>query len=262
MRRSAPLYQFLFLSLSVLPAACGDQAPADYQGEPLAVMQGTLYSQLADPLPAADFVLAWPDASKAQGNEAPIRTFQRVELAAVFPADFKVEFLQPPPDTAYLARPETGASIVGPRFTTAVMLLAKHGATITSTAVNYVVRGPTLAVFDSYMVTYFESDGTLGFRDDQGVVYPLMQGPVTKGYHLMRQDRTYCSNGVDQACLEQAKVFNPAGPSAWDTYNCSMLSEADNAVEVPWTTSITFTIPSGDVPPTLPPYAPCPPSSN
>jgi hypothetical protein len=257
MRRSALTYLFLF----VLPAACGDQAPADYQGEPLAVLQGTLYSGLAEPLPAADLVLGWPDESKIQGNAVPISTFQRVELAPTFPASFSAEIFQPPPETAYHVRPETGATLLGPRFTTAVILLAKHGETVIDTSFDVFHTGPTLAVFNNYMLTYFDSDGELTLRDDQGVIHPL--GPVTKGFHLERQDRTYCSNGVDQACLADAMAFaaNTGGTiTAWDTFRCSMVSEADSAVEVPLSTPITLTVPAPDAPP--PAFTPCPPPAN
>jgi hypothetical protein len=122
MRRPAVTYLFLF----VIPAACGDQAPADYQGEPLAILTGTLDSQLSDPLPAADLVLAWPDETQIQGNEVPITTFQRVELASTFPASFSVEIFQPPPESAYHVRPATGVTFLGPRFTSALILLAKR----------------------------------------------------------------------------------------------------------------------------------------
>ena len=77
-------------------------------------------------------------------------------------------------------------------------------------------------------------------------------------------ERTYCSNGVDQACVADAMAWNKmatgiATLSAWDTYRCSMVQETDGAVEIPMTTPINFTIPAPDAPP--PAFTPCSPPS-
>ena len=254
MRRTALTH--LFLLASVTATGCGEQDAPDYRGETLGVFQGTVKSDLLLPLAPSDLMLSWPDYSAVTGEVIPISTFQRIELAPTFPAPFSAQLLQPPPDSAYTPPPVDPLVVsVGPRTAVAHITLVKHGATvIDDTAIPADYSGPVLANFDSYLLFYAETTDNVGFQDDQGVAHYL--GRLTKGYHLWRQDRTYCSRGVDQACLDRTMAENNGPLTPWNVYQCSnVVQQSVNAVEVPIATPITLTVEPMDKPPA---YTTCP----
>jgi hypothetical protein len=255
MKPSLQLSKFAFLfSVLALHAGCGEQADPSYQGEPLAVLKGTLTSDQTS-LPAADLVLGWPDYTKTVADATPFATFVRVEVAATLPARFSAEIFQPPPETAYFVPPTDGDRLVGPRFATAIIMLAKRGATVVDTSVNLVNRadGPVLATFPEYMLTYYESDGDLGIQPADGS--PVVKvGHVTKGFELVHNVTTECSNGIDQACLDRAREFGGGMISDFDRHFCSMVSSETKATTVPFD-SMDLNVPAVDAP--LPVLQPC-----
>ncbi len=244
---------FLFAVLA-LNAGCDAQADPSYQGEPLAVLKGTLTSSRAS-LPAADLMLGWPDYTKTVDNATPFASFVRVQVAATLPARFSAEIFQPPPETAYFVPPPDGDRLVGPRFATAIILLAKRDATVADASVNLVdpAAGPVLATFNEYMLTYYDSDGDLGFQ-------PAAGGPVVKvahvhkGFQLIHNVTTECSNGIDQACLDRAQQFGNGTLTDFDRYFCTMRTSESKSTEVPFD-SIELNVPAAAAP--LPVLQPC-----
>ena len=258
MRRIAPMAPILL----AIFAGCGDQASPDYQGEPLMTMRGVLVSQLAEPLPEADIVIAWPDWSKGDGVSAPYASFARLPLDATLPAHFSATIFEPPPETAYAPQPTTLPRLIGPRFASAVILLARRGKEVTSTsheALNLALMDPNEAVldqFDNYLLTYVESDGTLQFEQADGTVVDVQT--VSKGYHLVRQDRVDCAISFDDACIAQNVAIGIPMDSAWQ--GCVSTSETITPVEVPLDTEITLTLEDPTVPPPRPPLCTTPPA--
>jgi|GEM_PF-5980686 len=249
------------MPIFVLAAGCGEQDAPDYLGETLGVLQGTLESDLPQPPPAADLMLSWPDYSTATDGVVPLSTFQRIELAPTFPAQFSAQLIQPPPDSAYTPPdPDAWVASVGPRTAIARIMLVKHGESVAADApaLSPDYTGPVLANFDNYLLFYAETTGWEGIKDDDGTVHPVYL--LARGYHLWRQDRTYCSLGVDQACLDKAGTARNGPPTAWDVYQCSNVTQASvNYVEVPIATPITLTVEPLDKPPT---FTSCPPQSS
>jgi hypothetical protein len=236
--------------LTSLAAGCGAQAGPDYEGQPLAVLRGTLTSAVPN-LPPADLVLAWPDETKGDGVAVPFASFSRVRVDAQLPATFEATVFEPPPETAYHAQPATGPALVGPRFTSAIILLAKRDANVTTTEV--LPGSDVLATFtDDYLLTYYDGSGDLSLRAQDGTLTKV--DTVTKGFHLMKATHVTCSKGVDQACLDAAK--NPDGTIFdFDRYRCSMPFETTTTKEVPLT-SMDLEVKPLDAP--LPTLAPCP----
>jgi len=220
MRRTTLTHLFLLAVVTV--AGCGEQDAPDFLGETLGLLQGTVKSDLPEPLPPADLMLSWPDYSTGAGGAVPISTFQRIELNATLPAQFSAQLLQPPPDSAYTP-PLVDPLVVtvSPRTAVAHITLVRHGATVSddSAPIPADYSGPVLASFDSYLLFYSETTGNVGFEDADGVLHVI--GVLTKGYHLWRQDRTYCSRGVDQTCLDEAMAQNNGTLTPWNVYQCS-----------------------------------------
>lgn len=259
MRRSALLdLSPLLLPLCFIVPACGDVAPADYKGEPLFTITGTLYSELPDPLPAADLMLAWPD-----GPNGGLETIQRIELAPTFPASFSAEIFQPPPDSAFMPVGATGYTTLGPRVALGGFFLAKHAVPVTSSEMDTSGNGPVLANFDDYGLVYYDSTGEIRVQDDQGNVYYSQQ--VTEGFHLMHWEQTTCQLGADPQCLADAQQlhdFLNDGPLTHDDIaRCTGTMTNPTTEEVPLTAPITLTVKASGTPdPTTLPL--CPPSSN
>jgi hypothetical protein len=251
--RQLPKFACLF-SVLALHAGCGEQADPSYQGEPLAVIKGTLTSSQPT-LPDADLVLGWPDQTKSDGASTPFATFVRVEVAATLPAHFTAEIFQPPPATAYIVQPPGGDRLVGPRFASALILLTRRGATVTDTSVDAVNRAssPVLASFTDYMLTYYESDGDLGIAPEAGGPVVTV-AHVTKGFHLVHNVTTECTRGVDEDCLARAMQFGNGMLTDFDRYFCSMRSSETKATEVPFD-GVELDVPADDAP--LPTLLPC-----
>jgi hypothetical protein len=248
--------------LLALPAGCGDQASSDYQGEPLMTMHGILVSELAQPLPAADIVIGWPDWSKGDGMSAPTASFARLPVSATLPARFSATIFEPPPETAYAPAPTTPPRLVGPRYASAVILLARQGKEVTSTAhlpLDLALKDPNeavLATFDQYLLTYVESTGTFRYENADGTI---IDGPqVTKGYHLSRQDRVVCAISYDDACIAQNIALGFPADTAWQ--GCVATSETVTPVEVPLDTEITLTVGDPATPAQRPPLCDTPPA--
>jgi len=258
MRRLTLTHPFLLAFVTL--AGCGEQDAPDYLGETLGLLQGTVKSDLPQTLPPADLMLSWPDYSTVTDGAVPISTFQRIALNRTLPAQFSAQLLQPPPESAYPPPPVDPLVVtVSPRTAVAHITLVKHGATVSddTAAIPADYSGPVLANFDSYLLFYAETTGDVGIQDDAGVVHVFAR--LTKGYHLWRQDRTYCSQGVDQACLDRTTAENSGPPTPWNVYQCSnVVLQSLNAVEVPIATPITLTVEPIDKPP---PYTTCPASN-
>src|SRR6187431_551247 len=126
MRRFTPLATVL-LGLS---AGCGDQASPDYKGDPLVTLRGVLVSDLAQPLPEVDLVLAWPDWPK-QTASLDVRTFHRLPVMASLPAHFSADIFEPPPESAYSPSYVDGDAVVSIRATVAAIMLARKGMEVT-----------------------------------------------------------------------------------------------------------------------------------
>jgi hypothetical protein len=258
MRRIAPITTILL----AISAGCGDQASPEYKGEPLMTFQGVLVSRYAEPLPASDIVIAWPDWSKGDGTSAPYASFARLPVDATLPARFSGTIFDPPPETAYAPVPKAPPRLIGPRYSSAVILLARQGKEVTSTshlALDFALRDPNeavLATFDNYILTYVESDGTFKFEQEDGTI---IDGPqVTKGYHLGRVDSVVCATAYDDACIAMNISFGIPADSAWE--GCVSTTQSSTTVEVPLDTEMTLTIEDPTVPPQKPPLCDMPPA--
>jgi hypothetical protein len=266
MRRIAPITTILL----AVSAGCGDQAPPDYQGEPLATLHGVLLSELAEPLPEADIVMAWADWTKALTvdglTSTAYWTFIRLPLEATLPARFTASVLAPPPETAY-APPRTELPrLLGPRTTSAYFLLARRGKDVTNGGHKALwlalldPNEPILTDLDGWGLGYAESDGVLQYQMEDGTI---IDGPaVTKGFHLFRIDSVECRlDDTDEACVAD-KIS-----SGWDEESarrqCTTIMYTSTNVEVPLDTEMTFTVKSDgpDLPPRpLPPLCESPPA--
>jgi hypothetical protein len=243
-------------------AGCGDVASPQYDGEKLATFHGVLVSELARPLPEAEIVIGWPDASKSDGDLTPFASFVRLPVDATLPARFSASLFEPPPETAYVPQPPGYPRLVGPRFTSAIILLARKGREVTSSghlALDLALQDDkeaVLASFDNYLLTYFDRDGKLALQLEDGTISDLPGGEVTKGFHLMRQDRAECAVSFDEACIAQNIADGFPEATAWQ--GCADVRESGTAVEVPLETEITLTLKDPTVAPARPPLCTTP----
>jgi hypothetical protein len=246
-------------------AGCGDVASPEYPGEELAVVRGILVSQATKPLPEAELVIGWPDWSKGDEISTAFSTFVRLPVAATLPARFSASIFEPPPETAYFEPPPGAARFVGPRFASARILLARKGREVTDTSYvpfNSPFANETdavLAIFDEYMLTYYDRDGKLFLQTEDGTLYEQPGGPVTKGFHLMRQDVVRCAEpeSVTEDCIaENMERWGATREDAW--WSCVNVRWEVWPVEVPLDTEITLTLPDYSVPEPHPPLCTTP----
>jgi hypothetical protein len=245
-------------------AGCGDVASPEYPGEVLAVVRGVLVSEVAKPLPEVDLVIAWPDWSKGDGTSTSANTFVRLPVDATLPARFSASIFDAPPETAYSVQPPGYPRLVGPRFTSATFYLVRKGREVTSNAapaLDFALADqeqPVLALFDEYMLTYFEDDGKMSLLWEDGTLTDL-SWEETKGFHLMRQDRVWCTvpDSADEDCIaDEVDFWGATREDAW--WTCATKRQEVKAVEVPLDTEITLTLQDGSVTELRPPLCTTP----
>jgi hypothetical protein len=154
---------------------------------------------------------------------------------------------------------------VGPRFTSATIYLVRKGREVTSNAapaLDLALANPQeaiLALFDEYMLTYYEADGKMALQWENGTLTELPDGEVTKGFHLMRQDRVTCvePDSANESCIAtEMEFFGATREDAW--WTCATTRQEVKAVEVPLETEITLTLRDGSVTELRPPLCTTP----
>ena len=169
-----------FLAASVVGVlfGCSSQADTAYQGEPLAVLSGTVDTQGAAPPPELYAALAWAQPT-FEPNSDVLQSLSYVAQAAPvsgqFPARFTLDVYQPPP-TSTLESCSDGANIaIG-------FLVTLDAAPVSGAYVPSTVDGAAAGT----VVVYVDSDRAPGWICNTRT-NGLPFGP-TKGYHLL-QDR-------------------------------------------------------------------------
>lgn len=169
------------LAAAALVAGCDGQAGAGYNGQPLAVLMGTVQNQSGvPPAQQIDAALLW----RAHGSTSSdtIMSATPVTIEKLFPAQFTISVYLPPPPTTFAqstlpyAVADVGAIV--------------HGAS----AVDIASGAAVLGRLGDPLLFYFKSDVPHGLMEQQ-------YGGLKKGYHLMSRQQT-----VDPSTLSQAQI--------------------------------------------------------
>jgi hypothetical protein len=213
------------LLAATLLAGCDGQAGSDYNGQPLAVLKGTVENQSGvPPAQQIDAALLW----HAHGSTSldTIMGATPVTIDKLFPAVFIITIYLPPPDVAFqqstlpYAVADVGAIV--------------HGASAADIASGAAVLG-RLA---DPLLFYFKSDVPPGLMQEQ-------YGGLKKGYHLISRhqilDPTTLSpaqiNGCAQTLSSQTQVtFADA------QVECAQSLLSQQSHEVPLTTPILLQV--------------------
>jgi hypothetical protein len=166
---------------AALLVGCDGQTGIDYNGQPLAVLMGTVKNQSGiPPAQMIDAALLW----HAHGSTSPdtIRSATPVMVEKVFPGQFTITIYLPPPAAAFsqstlpYAVADVGAIV--------------HGASDADIASGVAVLGR----LPDPLLFYFQSDVPHGLMEQQ-------YGGLKKGYHLMSRQQI-----VDPATLSQSQI--------------------------------------------------------
>jgi hypothetical protein len=213
------------LLAATLLAGCDAQAGGDYNGEPLAVLKGTVQNQSGvPPAQQIDAALLW----HAHGSTSldSIMDATPVSIEKLFPAIFIITIYLPAPAVAFqqstlpYAVADVGAIV--------------HGASAADIASGAAVLG-RLA---DPLLFYFESDVPQGLMQQH-------YGGLKKGYHLISRHQI-----VDPTTLSQAQINGCAQTLSSQTQvsfadaqvECAQSLLSQDSHEVPLTTPILLQV--------------------
>lgn len=204
---------------------CDAQAGADYNGQPLAVLTGTVQNQSGvPPAQQIDAALLW----HAHGSTSldPIMSATPVTIEKLFPAQFTIRIYLPPPTMALqqstlpYAVADVGAIV--------------HGASAADIASGAAVLGR----LPDPLLFYFQSDVPHGLMEQQ-------YGGLKKGYHLMTRQKL-----VDPATLSQSQIDACASTLTSQTHvaladaqmECAQSLLSQESHEVPMSTPVLLQV--------------------
>lgn len=165
MRHVSTLLSISLVTAALAAAGCDQPAGPDYEGEVLASLRGTVVDDRSTDTSAAKVVLVWGV------DEAPIdrHVATEVPVAGAFPAEFRLDVFEPPPDDALM----TPEGVDEPRIGVAYVLVVPEDA---ETADEAALLGGA----EDHVLVYVDRDVVAGtFAAD------LLHGTPTQGYHLM-----------------------------------------------------------------------------
>jgi hypothetical protein len=167
--------------LGVASLGCSAQVEPDYEGEPLATIQGTVVTGDAPPIDDMEAALVW-----STSTEPGIDVFVvgRTRVTGAFPARFTLDVLEPPPaGTA----PEPGSVTIG----IIAAIPARTGNVVDPTSL--------LGVADTAGVLYFPEDGK-DPNDHVSRAANYYKVPPVAGYHLWRSVVTEETEAANVRC--------------------------------------------------------------
>jgi hypothetical protein len=170
-----------FVTLATLLGACDAQVGNEYNGQPLAVLTGTVENQsLVPPALQIDAALLW----HALGSNPldAIMSATPVTIAKTFPAQFTITVYLPPPAMAF-------------QQTTLPYAVADVGAIVHgATAADIASGAAVLGRLTDPVLFYFQSTVPQGLMEQQ-------YGSLKKGYHLISRQQI-----VDPATLSPSQI--------------------------------------------------------
>jgi hypothetical protein len=183
-----------FVLLACAAAGCDSQAGDGYEGEPLAMMFGTVTSDLDDTPANMEAVLLW---NVEAGSEVDHIHSERVAVSSQFPAEFQMELFEPPVDDAL--NQFQGES----RFGIAYILALPADYEVSD-------EEPEVAgAAERHVLAYVETDIEPGTTAER-----ILGAPLEAGYHLltwMTSDEPACAErheGVYDCLLPEPDGFD------------------------------------------------------
>lgn len=177
-------------------AGCDARNDADYRGEVVTTLSGTVTNEAGLSVRSPDVTLVWISPAKAPDSfEAT-----RVPVQGGFPASFSLEMYGPPSDDIIASLGINDGSPPEPRVGVALILVLPSDYKFGSS------ESPPTGAWGlaDVVLVYAEGDLPPGSRAEAH-----FSGPLTKGYHLMRVVPRDEAWGVDE-CLAAVKAVNPA----------------------------------------------------
>ncbi|HEU4536022.1 MAG TPA: hypothetical protein VFS00_17980 [Polyangiaceae bacterium] len=188
---------FTFAALCAAPlAGCDARNDADYRGEVVQTIGGTVTNEAGLSLQSPDLTLLWLPSTDE--SESMVQT-TRVPVTGGFPASFSLELYGPPPDSVIASRGFNDGSPPEPRVGVAYVLAVPSDYEFGSSSPPPAVWG-----LADHVLAYVDGDVAPGSRAEV-----LFGAPLTKGYHLMRVVPRDEAWGVAD-CLAAVKAVNPA----------------------------------------------------
>jgi hypothetical protein len=192
-------------------AACGDaQVDADYAGEPLATVEGTITTSSGASKGPHEATLVWlndgPGPSVVIATKAPVK--------GNFPASFRLKVFTPPPANALVDY------TLGGMYPNEVRLGLGYITTVKAGVTEPQLEDPDggiTGLAENFLIIYAENDVKPGSH-----VAELLHGTPKKGFHLMKVvqpcfslkgeacNRTCDLPGAAADCFEQCQATTEA----------------------------------------------------
>ena len=162
---SIRIASLLLLSGLAASAGCDSQAGTDYRGEPLALVLGTMTSEVDDAPAEMEALLLW---NVEAGSEQDHVVTDRLQVSGGYPAEFGMELFDVPDDDALNQFGDES------RFGVAYILALPAGYDLESD------EAPAVMGAGSHVLAYVESDIEPGTTAER-----ILGGALEAGYHLM-----------------------------------------------------------------------------
>lgn len=200
-----------FLAIGLAAAACDSQVDPDYQGKPLAQVQGRVSAEVPTPASGMKAVVVW---MRAAGRS--IEAFgESASVAGEFPATFKLDIYTRPPEEAL-----NDLSRFGPdeaRLGLAFLIAVAADLELTHEMLNgQDPPAPVMGAAERHVLAYVESDIVPGSFGERAV-----GGALPAGFHVLEELEG------DPACGDRPRCLVPA-PDDLDTMIPVRVADADS----------------------------------
>lgn len=199
--------------IAISLAACGDaQVDADYLGEPLAIVEGTITAESESAHGMHEATLVWDNQHADPGQPAVVAT--KAPVMGSFPAAFRLKVYTPPPANIFTDFSFGGMYPGEGRIAFGYITTIKAGVTMPQPESS---QGGVTGLAEDFLVIYAEKDVQPGSR-----LAEFLHGPLAKGFHLMKVVRSCFSLHADPCERGCDLAGGPAGCS----HQCQDQAEA------------------------------------
>ncbi len=195
----------LFTASLFASAGCDAQVDGDYAGEPLAVISGKIVNERTLNTPEAHAGLLWSvsyDSEQAEIYGLSHSIAETVNVSGEFPAQFRLELFQPPPEDGMEFVEQLGTRIAVAFIVASELAADELNQRITRTFRDDEWLSTILGAAENHLIVYAEAPTESAIIDDD------ILGPLQQGYNVIEATYLPMTPEEQEACLEEYETVD------------------------------------------------------